>query len=61
MTRLTKNHIDAEVTECVMLTRQGEPCGKPGEAGLPAGICAEHAVAVFRAVSKLVELQGGAS
>lgn len=47
----------SKLTACVMLTRQGEPCGKPGEAGLPAGICVEHAIAVFRSVSKLVDVQ----
>ena len=44
---------DARITPCVMLDRNGEPCGKPGEAGLPVGICAQHAVAVYRAVNKL--------
>lgn len=49
--------IEATVTPCQMLTRQGDPCGKPGDTGLPAGICPTHAVSVFRAVSKLVEIQ----
>lgn len=34
---------------CVNLTADGEPCGKPGVRGLPAGVCAEHAAKVFRA------------
>ena len=49
--------VDATITGCVILDRHGEPCSKPGHAGLPHGICAEHAIAVFRAVSKLVALQ----
>lgn len=55
---MTRNrHVDAQLTTCVMLTRDGDPCGKPGQAGLPVGICPEHAIAVFRAVSRLVEIQ----
>lgn len=46
--------VDSEITQCQMLTRQGDPCRKTGDATLPAGICVEHAIAVFRAVSKLV-------
>jgi hypothetical protein len=38
---------------CAMLDRDGQPCGKLGQAGLPAGICAEHAVEVYRAVHRL--------
>lgn len=46
--------VDSSVTACVMLTRDGGVCGKPGQTGLPVGICPEHAISVFRAVSKLV-------
>lgn len=51
------SRVDAEITPCQLLTRQGDPCGKPGQVGLPAGICVEHAIAVFRSVSKLVAVQ----
>lgn len=51
------SRIDAEITACTMLTRYGDPCGKPGNLGLPAGVCPECAVRVFRAVSRLVEIQ----
>lgn len=44
---------DASVVECHMLTRDGQQCRKPGQVGLPAGICPEHAVAVYRAVNRL--------
>jgi hypothetical protein len=54
MTIPRKSRVDAAVTSCVMLTRDGAACGKPGQAGLPAGICPEHAIAVYRAVAKLV-------
>jgi hypothetical protein len=47
----------ADQIACTMLNRQGDACGEPGEAGLPSGICAAHAVEVFRAVSKLVDVQ----
>lgn len=50
---------DAVTVDCTMLTRDGQPCGKSGEKGLPQGICAEHAIAVFRAVTKLVDVTRG--
>lgn len=53
MPRPNLDRADAAITPCVMLNRDGDPCGRPGQAGLPVGICAEHAVAVYRAVNKL--------
>jgi hypothetical protein len=41
------------ITACTMLNSDGQPCGKPGQAGLPAGICAQHAAEVYRAVHRL--------
>ncbi|PXY25161.1 hypothetical protein BAY59_24355 [Prauserella coralliicola] len=48
---------DSEVTTCVMLTAHGDKCGKPGQLGLPAGICVQHALAVFRAVNKMISAE----
>lgn len=53
----TLNQVEAAATACTLPTRDGAVCGRPGQVGLPAGICSEHAVRVFRAVSKLVEVQ----
>jgi hypothetical protein len=53
-TRGTTQILAAQVA-CTVLNRQGEACGQPGEAGLPAGICSGHAVEIFRAVSRLVD------
>ncbi|GAA5119072.1 hypothetical protein [Haloechinothrix salitolerans] len=46
--------VASKLTPCTMLTRDGEPCGKPGDDTLPTGICVEHAIQVFRAVSRIV-------
>ncbi|EHR62644.1 hypothetical protein [Saccharomonospora cyanea] len=51
------NQSDAEITGCTMPTKQGDPCGKPGQVGLPVGICPEHALGVYRAVKQLVDEQ----
>jgi hypothetical protein len=48
---------DSTITACTMLTKQGDPRGKPGQVGLPPGVCAEHAIAVFRAVSAMVNME----
>jgi hypothetical protein len=45
---------DATITACTMLTKQGDPCGKPGQVGLPPGVCPEHAIAIYRAVSAMI-------
>lgn len=47
----------ADQIPCTVLNRQGEPCGEPGQAGLPAGVCPAHAVEIFRAVSRMVDVQ----
>lgn len=52
----SKKQIEAALTPCVMLTKQGTSCGKDGQLGLPAGVCAEHAVQIYRSVSKLMDL-----
>lgn len=52
--------VDSTITPCQMLTRDGQPCLKPGQVGLPAGICPEHAVTVYRAVNKLAAERGAA-
>lgn len=38
---------------CELPNRDGERCGQSGVLGLPSGICARHAVEVFRAVVRL--------
>jgi hypothetical protein len=48
---------DSTITGCTMLTKQGDACGKPGQIGLPVGICVEHALAVLRAVSAMVNME----
>lgn len=40
---------------CAMPDDNGETCGRPGEDMLPAGICAVHALAVYRALRGLVD------
>jgi hypothetical protein len=46
--------VDSAVTACTMLTKQGDPCGKPGQVGLPPGICPEHAIAIYRSVAAMI-------
>lgn len=41
------------VTPCQMLTRDGEQCGRPGQPDLPAGICADCAIRVYRSVVRM--------
>ncbi len=49
----------ASLVPCTMLTRQGTPCGKDGQEGLPAGVCPAHAVEIYRAVGRMVADQQG--
>ncbi|QRP47992.1 hypothetical protein [Amycolatopsis sp. FDAARGOS 1241] len=51
----TRNQVEAATVPCTSLDRDGQPCGKPGQLGLPAGICPEHAIAVYRAVVRLMD------
>jgi hypothetical protein len=55
--RTKPTQVIASLVPCVMLTRDGQQCGKDGQEGLPAGVCPEHAVAIFRAVSRMVDVQ----
>lgn len=41
------------VIGCTVLNQQGEACGRPGRADLPAGICDQCAIRVYRAVVAL--------
>jgi hypothetical protein len=50
----TQGQVTAALVPCAMPTRDSEPCGKPGKVGLPAGICPEHAIAIYRAVAKMI-------
>lgn len=50
----TQSQVIAALVPCTMPTRDSRPCGKPGKVGLPAGICAQHAIAVYRAVGRLI-------
>lgn len=56
----THRKAESAFVPCTMLTSQGDPCGKPGQVGLPPGVCAEHAIAVFRAVSKMITIRESA-
>lgn len=49
----TYGDVEASVTACTCLDRDGQPCGKPGAPRLPIGVCLDHAVAITRAVLKL--------
>lgn len=49
-----QSSVDSAITPCHLLTRQGEQCRKPGQVGLPSGVCPEHAVAIYRAVAQLI-------
>lgn len=44
-----------EQVRCDLPTRDGRRCGQWGDARLPEGICLDHALAVYRAVRKVVE------
>lgn len=57
--RTNASQVIASLVPCVMLTRQGTACGKDGQEGLPAGVCPEHAVEVFRAVNRMIADQQG--
>ena len=39
---------------CDLPTRDGRRCNKPGHPDLPEGICLEHAIAVYRAMSRMI-------
>jgi hypothetical protein len=54
--RTSISQVVADQINCQMLTRDGQRCNKPGEAGLPSGICAAHASEVFRAVNRLIDV-----
>jgi len=41
------------VMPCQLLTRQGDACGRAGRPELPAGICDQHAIAIYRAVVRM--------
>jgi hypothetical protein len=51
----TTSQLTASMVPCTMITRDGGVCGKQGMVEMPAGICGEHAVAVHRAVARLIE------
>jgi hypothetical protein len=53
--RTNASQVIASLVPCVMLTRQGTACGKEGQEGLPAGVCPEHAIEVYRAVGRMVD------
>lgn len=55
--RTTITQATANLIDCTVLNRQGEPCGQPGETGLPAGVCPAHAIEIFRAVSRMVDVR----
>jgi hypothetical protein len=56
--RTTITQATANLIDCTVLNRHGSPCGQPGEAGMPAGICAAHAIEVYRAVGRLIQARG---
>lgn len=58
MTAPKPSRADAVVTACVVLTKQGEPCGKGGQVGLPAGVCPECAIRIYRAVVAMAPADG---
>lgn len=43
----------ASTITCGLLDSEGNTCGKPGMAGLPAGCCETHAIAICRSVLRL--------
>lgn len=45
---------DSAITPCVQITRDGGTCGKPGQIGLPPGVCPEHGIAIYRAVTAMI-------
>lgn len=53
--RSNTTQVLANMITCTMLNRQGEPCGQPGEEGLPAGVCPAHAAEVWRAVTRMID------
>lgn len=55
----TANQVTAALTPCAMPNHDGDTCGKPGMVGLLAGICQDHAIAVFRAVNRLAAERKG--
>lgn len=44
--------VTAEQTRCTVLDANGEPCGRPGAAGMPVGVCLDCGVRIVRAVLK---------
>lgn len=52
--KTTRNRVDAALTPCTILNRQGSPCGKPGHPLLLSGVCPEHGIEIYRAMAKLV-------
>lgn len=53
----TQSQVIAAMVPCTMPNHEGEPCGKPGMVGLPAGICGAHALDVHRAVRTMIDVQ----
>lgn len=53
MNDTTFGDVEASVTACTILNRDGEPCGQPGSPRLPLGVCTSCAITVTRAVLKL--------
>jgi hypothetical protein len=49
----TFSQVTAAQVPCAMPTKDNQPCGKPGGLGLPAGICEQHAIQVYRAIVAL--------
>lgn len=49
----TYGDVTAANTACTVLDRDGEPCGRPGQPGLPVGVCQACAITVTRAVMRL--------
>ena len=43
-----------DTSPCPVPNRHGEPCGKPSQPALPWPCCGEHAIALWKAMDKLV-------
>lgn len=55
----TRSQVEAALMRCALPTKDGGVCGKPGSPVLPAGVCAEHAIAIHRAVKALIDTEVG--
>lgn len=55
--RTDTTQVIASFVACTVLNRQGVECGKPGHIGLPAGVCVEHALQIYRAVAHMIDTQ----